>query len=655
METKQEISIRIAANPNASGGYRIIEGHNIIDNSFKENDYSGFSRNSYYFAFSIKEGWADYCLLQNNVFSHGASRQSPALKIYVSIPKGYALQQKKSPFDLLVDIRNSFLNRCMTNRSDGSYEYKESVNLDFLQDVARNYPLVPYNGPYRPMGGSAKAWTKDSALACIVVPDETKIRELLGDVQYPEFENYDEIVVATAYDGIQYPVLKNLSIPRPCTYKVYIDGQSKGAITDKSKAYNVDFPVDNRYYDITPVSFTIADLLNGNKVDGVTINAQNETINIKSSSFVKEKIHEVKVEVNPKSATTKELLQNSPLNKNSPLNIYYMAAGNKIHLNLDNNLKFKLEGMQIGFLDNPSAFRVEYKGNKYNINNCIFSEDKKSFVINVTLKDQSLDTTNNSNGSTGGTASVPINDLCIDTSWMKKGKLTLIYKKQDNKRSKKQGNMLKSEVEVPSLNKKLTKEDFKSYKPSSKYLRLIVFFLGIILGGIAGYLLHSAIGDSDVEDNICSKCGQPFDSQEKLEEHEEKSHDYACDLCDKAFTDAASLQEHEDKDHPVCSKCGEQFSNPEEFRKHEENPHAYECDKCTMAFTTKAGLDAHKRDKHPVYKCEECSKVFDTKRERDEHYGRTHCACKICGPDKWFKTKEELESHMKTRHSNIER
>ena len=147
----------------------------------------------------------------------------------------------------------------------------------------------------------------------------------------------------------------------------------------------------------------------------------------------------------------------------------------------------------------------------------------------------------------------------------------------------------------------------------------------------------------------------PFDSQEKLEEHEEKSHDYACDLCDETFTTKADLQEHEDKDHPVCSKCGGQFSSPEEFRKHEENPHAYECDKCAMAFTTKAGLDAHKRGKHPVYKCEECGKEFKTEKARDEHYGRTHCACKICGPYKWFRTKEELESHMKTFHSNIYR
>ena len=106
----------------------------------------------------------------------------------------------------------------MTQLKNDSYEYKGNISLDSLkkdlQDVARNYPLVPYNGPYRPMGGSAKAWTRNSAVACIVAPNENKIRELLGDVQYSDFQSYGEIVVATAYDGIQYPVLNNLSIFR---------------------------------------------------------------------------------------------------------------------------------------------------------------------------------------------------------------------------------------------------------------------------------------------------------------------------------------------------------------------------------------------------------------------------------------------------------
>lgn len=707
METKQEISIRIAANPNASGGYRIIEGHNIIDNSFKENDYSGFSGNPYYFAFSIKEGWVDYCLLRNNVFSHGASRRSPALKIYVSIPKGYALQQKKSPFDLLVDIRNSFLNRCMTNRSDGSYEYKESVNLDFLQDVARNYPLVPYNGPYRPMGGSAKAWTKDSAVACIVVPDETKIRELLGDVQYPEFENYGEIVVATAYDGIQYPVLNNLSIPRPCTYKVYIDGQSKGAITDKSKAYNVDFPVDKRYYVITPVSFTIDGLLSGNKVNGVTIDAQNERVDITVSTFVKPKIHEVKVEVNPMSAT-KDLL----LGRYNLLKIYYNNGGKeKVDFILDDYQTFKLVGTQIGFLNNPQNFNAECLDDRYRINSRSFSEDKKTFVINVTRVSRP-NTINTSKGNVAGTGIVSTgltksgnsSNLLIDTSNMN-GQLTLIYREgQVDKHDKKQGGRYSYKVDVPlKCDKDLKKGNFNKYKPNSskKYLIIIALIAAAVLGGITGWYLHSSFGDSDAS-FICSKCDQQFDSQEELADHKELPH---CDQCRMAFTDAAGLKEHKDKNHKeyIC-ECGNVFHKGEDLEAHKKREHKYcylceewsidedafkhhiidkrhkKCDNCDSIFKNDNDLETHKKTHHKEYatvpektvttqdttnnttpnpprRCpfEKCRERFTSVADYVNHIYKTHhqYQCPECPNDR-FTDLGGLQRHIKNNHSDKE-
>ena len=354
MENPKYISVKVFGNPDSHSGAEKV-GFILCNNAkfdFKEPTYAGFQDNSFYFSISIESDCIVFKLIKNNVRSFGSIREG-RLVFGISVPKGYAIAGGLSPYDALIEIKDKFIGGYMTLKDPQkeTYEYNEGIMTSSklneitteLDTVARKYVLEAKSGPYRQMTpGGPTAY---------VTATQDDIRKLMADVQYAEFEPYGEVLVAEKAANAPYDKL-NIQIPRPRNYTVYINGMPFGTETNVEKELQFNSGQNANYYDNESVTFTIRELENGKKINGVQINIDEEKIYVTVNARPKEK----KISICLNRKDNNKVIFNNP----QAFSLTYGDSPITVIRNHDGSQYFILKAEEIGWLSKPEGFAVQF-------------------------------------------------------------------------------------------------------------------------------------------------------------------------------------------------------------------------------------------------------------------------------------------------------
>lgn len=282
MAENKYISVKVCGSPAPSLGYETLIMWNSPNIEVKDRNYEGMGKNSYFFSICIEQKQIVYSLIKNYICAHGAIRQSN-LTIALSIPRGYRLAGGASPYDALIDLKDTFLQECMICRDEilETYEFKEEKPaLDVLDKTAKKYHLVECPSPWHIM-------PKSAPIGCLIAA-ENSVKELMRDVQYQEFEKYSEVLVADTVNGsFRFTPIVGLEIPRKPEYDIIVDGKPWRKTKDIEETISIPLGNDGRAYRCKEIRFSINDLLNGDKINGVEFDGEKETINVSTVAYLK--------------------------------------------------------------------------------------------------------------------------------------------------------------------------------------------------------------------------------------------------------------------------------------------------------------------------------------------------------------------------------
>ena len=661
-KSKKYVSLQVTGNPDPNGGYRPIVLFNIVGEMIpvNENDYPGFSQNPFFFTFRIEDKRTLYTLVRNKVKSHGASRDGVSMKITISVPRGYRFESV-APYDVLVEMMDEFLQRAMTPiQGTGYYAYNSTrIEPTILDDIAKKYPLVASeDGPYRVMGNIGTAYMQ--------LPDD-KIRKLLCDVHYPEFQTYREIVVAEHVDATTYVKLPPLDIPRQPAYTIYVDGlPQQGTVKDKNQRMTYAGSKPAQCYDNSSVTFTIGELLAGKGDPCVTIDKANEEVRVDTSRLSKPKVTTWTLRFTPDTAT-QYFLRNSNV-----LVVYFdMGYGAPKPLPLDSKLSFTLRGEDLKLLD--GHFKVSFnKKDEYEIKG-VEEPNRNGGNVNVTVERITrrpvMPPTQFQSG-TSSNAQMPVSQDSKLTITFAEGNPFGIGK--DNRRKTFKLIMSDGSEYVTEVDFKQQLGAYKNSKaagipwigeipiPSSwiarvRYVRFdcgwcsyaeasvwsnttevngsafnkkpvgllnlkfgfwrlaLMLLIALVVGFAGGYVTCGLtewwpFGDEETEAKEEVKLEMvavPSASKadKQLDEEKQAVDSVKCEKCDSLFVDSAAMVAHMYSGHPVLLPC----------------------DKCNLKFKTEKELTSHKNDYHSgPWKCQQCTYQFETEDKLKSHKNHSH-------------------------------
>lgn len=698
MANINQISLKVCGNPDANGGFQPMVIFNSPSIEIKDNFYTGFDANSYFFTIKIEKNQVVYKLIKNNVSSLGASRQG-SLVIGIAIPKGYKLDAGISPYTVLIELKNRFLALCMTCKDPATEKYEfnsNRVSPNILDDIASSYSLVPVQAPYRTMSTGAP-------IAYVTITED-KIEQLMKDVHYPAFVKYSEIVVANSVGSTSYAPISNLPIPRMVEYSIYDDGVLQPiVVSDPKKLLTVKGKGDPKYYENDTLMFTLEELLKGEKVPNVTLDRANEIINVSSKALVKPITRKINVVFVPEESETYFFT------KTNEWGLYY----DNQQIRLANDLSFVLTGEEIKILNNIQNFRIrQSRKDKY--------EAKVSSVSSNEIR-ISAEKIRRTVGPIGGGGR--IGGVVQATNNVNAYEVQLTMKQLYNSRGY-------YKVELFNVDKVLqsTKVSFngadtaqifipKTWSPSTIYARIkskdkcweshnplgrdvngiielkdgdfnqksvgffikhsrgivisILILLSLIAGAAIGaYVAKNYFGTStdNNEHAKCNICNVEFMTKEDLDNHMSLEHSdnggtavdtnnertLTCLDCGNGPFNQAELDAHKLKcpKKVKCDKCDERFASESELKTHKETYHkatvasSFKCDKCDHEFTSAKSLRAHKNKDHGPKVCNYCGNTFDDQTALKTHMqAKHHFECTECGPNVYFATQAELTKH----------
>ena len=594
MSDVKNISVKVCGNPQATGGFMPISTFNSPNFQVLDVVYGGFHMNSYFFSIKIEPTQTIYKIIKNNVRSNGSVRQG-SLVIAMSIPKGYRLDNNITPYDVLKKLLDTFISLCMTckDQATGTYEYNSGIiKPTILDDVAREYRLVPHVGPHRVM-------RVDTQNIGYITADEAKIRQLMSDVQYSTFANFSEVLVATSSTAVNYAHIANIEIPRVKEFRI-IDGvKNNTVIRDLNAQITGKGSKDERYYKNLTVTFTIGALLRGENIDNVKLDMENETITIDAKNLSEPLERKIHVVTSPSSI--------------KPKDIEITTAIGKLNLNADSS--FTLRGEQLEVLSNPINIRPSYVGGgSYIVTNASLRNDE--YVITLEQRVQKPvgghinNTTANINAReiliSLGENTFADNSKKIDLVDGKKITYRIYTGKSDNELSKLRGvdhlsknrttgryecslyipktwprdlfvNVtidkcsLESRVKPIVGSDQIVADKFElSQRHNSKADTIVVklllmFILGILVGFGVGYLLFG--GKSKPSQEFKQ---QPLHTTTPNNEvvNSEAQTKLKCEYCDIDIESPAELEQHKNKVHK-CSVCGKLFKDLNKHKKDE--------------------------------------------------------------------------------------
>ena len=344
--TNKYIAVKVFGNPNSNaGGMPLIVCNNPVI-EIKDEVYEGMGGNSYFFTIRIEPSQVVYKIVKNRVRSYGAMREG-ALQIAFSIPKGYKLENGYSPYEVLVDLKDTFLRDCMNCRDSvaEAYEFKQGdVPEDALDATAKKYTLIEAGSPWHVMPSAAPK-------GCVVLPED-KIQEFMGDVQYAELENYSEVLVAeNILAGASYLSIKLPSVPRKPDYNIIVDGGiSRQKTNDIKEQVTIKPNADSRYYELTDICFSIDELLNGgSSIEGVKFDGAIETVMVSTKPYIKPREFKIHVAFTPSENEA------AIYSHKGQFTIRY--NGQKVFLT--NDFMFTVTGEEYKMFGNLGAFTVD--------------------------------------------------------------------------------------------------------------------------------------------------------------------------------------------------------------------------------------------------------------------------------------------------------
>ncbi len=131
-------------------------------------------------------------------------------------------------------------------------------------------------------------------------------------------------------------------------YFIFCNGKPLKSVSDVNEPVKISTEADNRFYRNRKVSFTIQELINGKKMDGVAFDADNNVVKVELKALPVKKLYQV--QIMPISHTSFFKTQKDALN-------VYLK---KQKLLLDDELRFTLIGKDNDI--NVNDLRVEYNG-----------------------------------------------------------------------------------------------------------------------------------------------------------------------------------------------------------------------------------------------------------------------------------------------------
>jgi hypothetical protein len=236
---------------------------------------SGIGETPTYYTVRIDQNYTQYTLVYNPKYikAHAAQRNG-ALKVSISIPKGYKLRGKDgiaaTPYNVFIDIQRTLEQQTLkpiVGRS-GAFEFNADFPADdIFAQVLFNYKLVSAEMPHRPM-------SRNSVEDGIVLVNESQLDELFNDIQYPEFAPYKQIAFAKCVDSDSANTKLNIKIPREPNFEIFVNDVNKTK-TIPSYQYGYNDPIvidtlavyrrDGRAYEGKILNFTVNDALKGTK------------------------------------------------------------------------------------------------------------------------------------------------------------------------------------------------------------------------------------------------------------------------------------------------------------------------------------------------------------------------------------------------------
>ncbi len=255
---------------------------------------AGVGENPTYYTFRIDQNYTQYTLVYNPKYikAHAAQRAG-ALKVSISIPKGYKLEGDASPYNVFIDIQRTLEEHALSRivGKQGAFEFKATFPSDeVFAQVLNSFRLVEAKMPHRPMSST-------STEVGMIIADDSLCDILFKDIQYPEFSQYKEIAIAQF--GESDNIIKNLDIPRKPKYEIYVNNT---VITRHIQSYNYGYNdaiiidtlrllgYDKRAYEGEILEFTVNEVLNGKYSHLIRVDKEKEILNISLNTPKKKRV-----------------------------------------------------------------------------------------------------------------------------------------------------------------------------------------------------------------------------------------------------------------------------------------------------------------------------------------------------------------------------
>ena len=140
--TSNQIALRISGTKERKAGFVPLVGAGVLP-SAEEVGLDRAMTGCKGLGFVIKHtpNYSFYMAIDGNVRSFDASANG-VLTIAIVIPKGLKIGDDKTPYNLLIEVYNYFVNDYMTESSDGRHVFqKVTPDTEPFKDILSRYPL----------------------------------------------------------------------------------------------------------------------------------------------------------------------------------------------------------------------------------------------------------------------------------------------------------------------------------------------------------------------------------------------------------------------------------------------------------------------------------------------------------------------------------